>query len=186
MSLQTGLFKTKIDNPVLGLDLSLTGTGIVLIGGDGKPSHGRTVGYALQKGATQQQRIERLIDVAKSISAIIEELFPHIGTGPSFRDLVIAIEGFAFGARFGGEFLGELQGVVKVQLYSQYGKVPVVYPPTKVRKTVFGYGGSDKKRIKVIVDKLEEQGVFGDFKFEDHNQRDAWAVAEYARLELAK
>lgn len=176
MTLQTEMFQVKLDKVVMGLDLSLTGTGIVTLGKDGKPVDARTVGYGLKKRATQRERIERLIDNVQSIATVVDELRPD----------VVAIEGFAFGAKFGGEFLGELQGVVKVNLYSRFEIVPVVYPPKTVRKVVFGYGGSDKKRIKQIVDLLERDGMFGDFRFEDHNQRDAWAVAEYAKRELAK
>jgi Holliday junction resolvasome RuvABC endonuclease subunit len=176
VSLQTGLFKTEFDKVVMGLDLSLTATGVVTIDKDGMPCDQRVMGYGLKKGSTQKQKIERLIDVPLAISAVVEEMKPD----------VIAIENFAFGARFGGEFLGELHGVVKTHLYSKFGIVPYVYPPTTVRKSVFGYGGSDKKRIKAIVDKLEEDGVFGVFRFGDHNTRDAWAVAEHARRELSK
>jgi len=59
--------------------------------------------------------------------------------------------------------------------------VPCIYPPSKVRKAVFGYGGTDKDRIVKIVRALEEDGAINGKTLDDHNQCDAWAVAQHIR-----
>ena len=172
MSDQTQLFHYTCPYRIMGLDLSLTGTGVVVLdAGEGKIVRAQTIGYSLDKDATEQQRLDRLVNLAAGIKTLIEETHPH----------VIVIEGHAYGARFGGAALAELHGVVKVQIYYLTKQAPMVVAPKKARKVVLDDGAADKKKIGKIVRTLERHGVMEVEALGDHNQRDAWVLAEYAR-----
>jgi Holliday junction resolvasome RuvABC endonuclease subunit len=172
MNEQVSMFRYSCPYRVMGLDLSLTGTGaVVLDAGEGEIVRAQTIGYDLEKKATEQQKLDRLVNLAAGIKTLIEETHPYI----------IVIEGHAFGAKFGVARLAELHGVVKVQIYYLTGKAPMVVAPATARKMVLDYGASDKKRIEKIVKKLEEQGLIKIGALGDHNQRDAWVLAQCGR-----
>jgi len=172
MSEQVGLFRYDYPYRVMGLDLSLRGTGIVVLEkGAGEIVRAQTLGYDLESKATEKQRLDRLVNLAAGIKTIIEETHPY----------TIVVEGHAFGAKFGGAALAELHGVVKVQVYFLTGQAPMVVPCKKARKIVLDDGAADKKKIEKIIRKLELEGVMRIEALGDHNQRDAWVLAEYVR-----
>lgn len=172
MSEQTQLFHYTYPYRVMGLDLSLSGTGIVVRDkGEGEIIRAQTIGYSLDEDATEQQRLDRLVNLAVGIKTFIEEIHPHI----------IVIEGHAYGAKFGGAALAELHGVVKVQIYFLTKQAPMIVAVKKARKVVLDDGAADKKQIKKFIRTLEQHGVMGVDALGDHNQRDAWVLTEYVR-----
>jgi len=178
MSVQEDMFPVVSGVTVLGLDLSLSASGVVVLGpGEGPVLTSTTIGYSLEKKCTEQERLDRLVNLVLGINAVIEE----------HRPSVIGIEGYAFSAKFGGERLAELHGVLKVHIYQKWHKTPVIVPTKKARKVVLGYGGGDKKRIQSCVGTMMEAGVIpGGERLRDHNQIDAWVVAEFVRRRHGK
>ena len=65
--MQREMFETKCDLVVLGLDLSLNGTGGAVIEPDGSTGVAFTAGRKLKESASPKERIHRLIDIWRSI-----------------------------------------------------------------------------------------------------------------------
>jgi len=181
VGLQKEMFERPCDKVVLGLDLSLTGTGGAIIEPNGVVAVAFTAGYKLEKDATVKQRINRLIDIWM---AIWRQAFTRR------RDLrfpiprMVGIEGYAYAAQGRGKDVAELHGLVKVMLVSQAHMDPDdihIVAPAAVKKEVFGHGSLDKKEIKTVVDTLRRDGVIQGAMLENHNERDAWAIAQYVR-----
>lgn len=180
MSLQREMFERPTPQVVtLGLDLSLTATGAVVLGEDGIIEVSFTVGYPLDKNASAKKRICRLIDIWQTIwtQAFLARKDTNLPT-PS----LVGIEGYAYKAMGRGKEVAELHGLVKVMLYSQTNLVPRIANPSSVKKDIFGHGSLDKKEIRKIVDTLRRDGSIKGVDLKDHNQRDAWAIAHYVRM----
>lgn len=107
---------------VVGLDLSLTATGIAT------PEGQRTIG-------TKARGCERLIELRDTIRKACE-----------LADLV-AVEGYSFGSRNShAHALGELGGVVRVALH--VASVPFVeVPPSSLKKFATGKGNAGKEEV---------------------------------------
>ena len=154
---------------VLGLDLSLTGLGMVMLNPDGSVEFEEVVGMRLERGARMKDRVERLIYLAGRVVEVVHDYDPE----------VVVIEDYAYGA-FGATFdLGELGGVVKTSLWTRCQIEPVVVPSSSARKVVLGHGRPKKKEI---IPMLRERG----FSFKDHNIADAYVVAEWFRATQLK
>lgn len=153
---------------ILGLDLSLTAAGAVVLRGDGEVERADTIGYGLTRGASVNEQAKRWLTIANAILGICTE----------FKVSAAVVENYAFGSKFGREKMGEIGGVVISQLaLHSLGLLPIEkMAPTHARKVVFGEGSADKKGI--------EKYLKGMTKLTDHNQRDAWVVAEALRRKL--
>jgi Holliday junction resolvasome RuvABC endonuclease subunit len=150
---------------VLGLDLSLTGLGMVVLDPEGGVEFRETVGVSLKRGAKVKDKIERLTYLAGRVVEVVKSHEPD----------AVVIEDYAYGARFGATFdLGELGGVVKTSLWTRCRTEPVLVPSSSARKVVLGKGRPKKSEILGM---LRERGIL----FEDHNQADAYVVAEWFR-----
>lgn len=136
---------------------------------DGKLICNQTFGYGLEEEAGARDQIERIVWVADRI----------IGLVRSFKVCDVAIEGYAYGAKYGGEKIAELVGVVKTQLFLSCQIVPVAVPPTTARSKVFGKGCGkiDKKFVRPL---LKQRGVV----ISDPDQADAYVVARYLRWRM--
>lgn len=87
----------------------------------------------------------------------------------------IAMEGYAHGAKFGREKLGELGGVVKLAVYEVLECDPEVFAPTVIKKFVTGKGTATKPQmIKAVNERWNQQ-------FTDNNIVDAYAIAQYLK-----
>jgi len=95
---------------VLGLDLSLTGTGMVAVPGDWGGDWGRIerrkVGYSVSKQATEAERVGRLTHIADEVIRFVDLTSPTIA--------VLEQYAMRMGAQGVGHacHLGELGGVV--------------------------------------------------------------------------
>ncbi|MEV6310025.1 hypothetical protein AB0M10_15670 [Streptomyces sp. NPDC051840] len=87
----------------------------------------------------------------------------------------IAFEGYAYGARYRREELGELGGIMRLALVQvwQPGLLSTV-APTSVKKYVTGSGRADKDKILLAVYKR-----WG-FEAPDHDTADAYTLARIA------
>lgn len=144
----------------MGLDLSCTATGIVVIDDLGKVVDSVTVGAKLKRTSSVKQKIERLTMITAKLMGMIKE---HGVTS-------VGIEGYAYGARGAQNDLGELHGVVKTQIYLGFRIVPDIIAVSRARKLVFGKGNLKKDKV---LDELTKRG----YKVSDQDQGDALVIA---------
>lgn len=90
--------------------------------------------------------------------------------------VVMAMEGYAHGAKFNREKLGELGGIVKLAFYDVFKQDPIIVPPTVLKKFVTGKGNASKdEMIKGVTEKWST-----DIKG-NHNIADAYGLARYVK-----
>ena len=114
---------------VVGLDLSLTATGVA------DKQGARVIRTGQMRGA------ERL----KYIGAQVD----RICAGKDYLEIkadIVVIEGYAHDAKFGGPQQGELGGVVKVCLY-QRGIPYISIPPKRLKKFATNNGNAGKDQM---------------------------------------
>ena len=114
---------------VVGLDLSLTATGVA------DKQGARVIRTGQMRGA------ERL----KYIGAQVD----RICTGKDYLEIkadIVVIEGYAHAAEYAGPQIGELGGVIKVCLY-QRGIPFISVPPTTMKKFATGKGNASKDMV---------------------------------------
>jgi len=166
----------KVEFSAVGLDLSQTASGIVVLSPEGDVSDKRVVGYGLSKDADERAHVERYLYIVGAIVDIIKAI-----EGP----VRVGIEGYAFGTvrskKTGRRFqsasqtgLAELRGAVKTQLWLACDLVADTVAPSEARRSVFGKGNTQKASVKPL---LESRGLI----FGDDNEADAYVVAECLR-----
>ncbi len=175
----------------LGLDLSLTGTGLVSLENDGQVVHEKVVGQSLKRDALVREKIERIVYLAGYVLRVVKfnsfEVHEFVAGKESVWKIYprVGIENYAFGVAFsrkkkpgggGNTFdLGELGGVVKTQLWLSFKIEPYMIASTSARKHVFGDGRLKKKDV---IPRLKAMGI----NFKNHNIADAYVVAEALRM----
>jgi len=185
---------------VLGLDLSLKGTGICVLEGDpaSEPKM-RTERFPQPEAKTVEERVKRLENIAEHIVQLMN------GEQPDY----VIIEAAAKNQVWQAAAIGEIHGVVKLQIYLATRRVPLVKEVTEMRKVVVGkierkmvpvagktgkikkqvsYGQVDGKRgkkkratVKDIVEmRLAELGL----KFPTQDEMDAYVAAKYCWVKV--
>lgn len=119
----------------LGLDFSLTSTGIAVWDSEAKTVlHHERVGESLSEDATEIVQIARMIGIAKRVLSVVTKHEPQ----------TVTIEGPAYGMIGGGAKMFQMGGlhyVVAVQLRLCFRLVvPMVVPAPTARKVVLGRG----------------------------------------------
>lgn len=179
---------------VLGLDLSLRGTGICVLEGDpGEEPRHRTELVPMKEAKTVEEKVLRLVAITERIVVLVN------GENPDY----IIIEAPTKGQVWQQAAIGEIHGVVKVQIYLASNKIPWVKEATEIRKGVFGkiervfvtyeVKGKKKRRVSygeipgangkkkratvkdVIEAKLKERGL----SFPTQDEMDAYVTARY-------
>lgn len=142
----------------IGIDPSLTGTGICIIDRNCK----------LLSSSLIATKAKDTIEVRYSV--IIE----NIKTIDNLHSSIIAIEGIGFGCRGQGMFqLAGLHYVIRYFLWKRKIKFMIV-PPTTLKKFVTGKGNSKKELMLKTV--YKKWGM----DFDDNNVCDAYGLARYA------
>lgn len=180
---------------VLGLDLSLKGTGICVLEGDpaSKPSM-RTERFAQPEAKTVVEKVRRLEAIAEHIVQLMD------GERPDH----VIIEAPAKNQVWQAAAIGEVHGVVKLQIYLATRKIPWVKEATEMRKVVVGkierkmvpvagkngkikkqvsYGQIDgargKKKRATVKDIIEMRlGELG-LRFPTQDEMDAYVAAKF-------
>ena len=112
----------------VGLDLSLTSTG--LVAGDLRVAHG-----------SKFKGIERLVDLRTKILA------PMAQFAADGQDFVVMVEGYSFGSKNShAHALGELGGVIRMAMLEN-GFPFVEVPPSNVKKFATGKGNASKGEV---------------------------------------
>ncbi len=143
-------------NIIIGLDLSLTHTGVGIVF-NGKRGYFSLIPkklFGVRRLAWIEQRLESFV-VSTSICCAV-------------------IEGYSFGSVGRGIFnIGELGGIVQLLLY-KHNIYTVVIPPAVVKKFCCGKGNASKEVIVAAYNRL--RGT--DFTLKDNNEVDALLLVE--------
>ena len=134
----------------MGIDPSVTATGIEVLDERAERLYGTVVGYQLEETATEREKTERLIWVTSKVIGVAKDLeVTHVG-----------LEGYSFGEVFGGERMGEIGGQLKVQLFLACHLVALPVPPKTARAKVFGkgLGGASKRQVRAML-KMKEMSA---------------------------
>lgn len=180
---------------VFGLDLSLLGTAICIY--DVNTGTYSTQMVRGDKASTEEAKIKRLHNVSSKLLEIIEK--------ESFGDEIsVIIEAPAKNQQWQAANVGEMHGVVKIDLFRKLNIIPWVEQATKLRKevvgkierkteTVTGKNGKEKKAVSygkilgkngklkkatikdIVQARLKEQG----FEFETQDEMDAFVCARW-------
>lgn len=131
---------------VVGLDLSLSSTGIALPDG-----HIITHGYSLPKDATVAERVARITHLRERVlTAVMHgpwQPHPDGGGRQQLTDLVV-VEGFSFGSPQGATEAGGLGWTLRIALTE--ARVPfAVVPPSTLKKFATGKGNAGKDDMKL-------------------------------------
>jgi len=144
----------------VGLDLSLTASGVCVmtmpVSPAGWPFETFTIDGSKDRGPA------RLVKIRDRVMAAAD------GAQGA------AIEGYAMGAKFGREALGELGGVIRAALW-EAGIPYIIVAPNKLKLFATGHGGGDKGNVMVSV--FKKYGLDG----LDNNQADAVVLANMAQ-----
>ena len=147
----------------VGLDLSYTGTGVVILGDEEvKP-------YEFKAGKAHLPSHERIVDLWKQLKRVLPS--------PEDNDVNILIEGAAYGAEFGAFMLGELNGGIKTLLFINGFKYEVA-APTTVKKYATGSGNAQKTFVAGSVAQK------WNFVHASNNVTDAYVMAKIAEKGL--
>lgn len=142
----------------LGLDISLTATGFCLIDDD----------YSIIESCTlkfEQTDIERLYLLDKKFQTLIQN-----------RNILLAcIEGYAYQDTGRIAEIGELNGILKLDLFKE-GIKYITVAPLQLKKYICGTGKDIKKEL-IILDIFKNFGV----EIRDNNIADAYGLSRIAR-----
>lgn len=146
-----------------GIDLSLTGTAIVILDDEFK-----VFSKELIPTKSSLELVDRLKFISNRISEIVNIFIDS--------ELYVNIEGYAFGVKNSRMFdLAELGGIVKyISLQNKpHIKKILITPPTSLKKFITSSGNSKKEiMMKEIYKKY-------DFDTNDNNIADAFALAVF-------
>ena len=152
---------------VIGIDQSLTGTGIVVLDSKKSMIFKKLI---VTKPKDFDQEIERLIHIREEIKKI----------NKSFNIKLSVLEGFGFGAR--GDAIFQLAGLgYLIREYFYTENIPLkIVPPTTLKKFITGRGNCGKDLILLNV--YKKWGV----EFTDDNLADAYGLAMYGLENFSK
>ena len=153
-------------NYFVGLDLSYTGTGVVILS-----SEGATSAYEFSAGKAGWNVEDRALDLWKQIKRVLP--------GAKENKVSIVIEGAAYGAEFNAFMLGELNGGIKVLLHTSGYSYELV-APTLLKKYATGSGSAQKTFVAAHIAKK------WDFMHKSNNVTDAYVLAKIAEMGVDK
>jgi len=148
---------------ILGLDLSLTHTGVVVLDLDGD----NPVMVDVIKPKTNKEI--RLVEIRDKVNDFVTRCNPTL----------IVLEGYSFASQGRAVYdIGEMGGVVRVHLYESKRRYMVV-PPHSLKKFVTQKGNSPKQiMIREVYRRWKRE-------FDDDNICDAYGLAKVGQAVLA-
>lgn len=164
---------------VLGIDLSLTGTGLALIGdlASVEYKYGKlplATCHVYYDGANTL--VLRLLPEHSNDyyrwNLVREYLIDLIRPVMTNTLPAVVIEGYAYGSPFNREALAELGGIVRWTMRQQYGITPTVVAPTTLKRFLLGSGKGEKELM------LKECFKRYHADFNDNNMCDAYVLAK--------
>jgi Holliday junction resolvasome RuvABC endonuclease subunit len=153
----------------LGIDQSYSGLAMVAYDSADERRYSYLHAFSADRYVTQSDRLDA---VQVQVGLNVEDIKTMFG-----RVDVVAMEGYAAGAKFGRELAGELGGAVKLALLDVLDKpasYPLIIAPTKLKKYVTGKGTAAKAEMLLAV--YKKWGV----TYTDDNLADAYGLARAA------
>ena len=145
----------------LGIDLSLTGTGLAVV--EGNKLHFSECYKPVNKSSP-----ERLIEIQRKVSETM------LGYDPE----IICLEGYSFGSKGRAVFqTGELGGVIRVLLHKS-GINWLEIPPSQVKKFAAGVGNCGKDIV------LQQVYKRWGMEFKTSDEADAFVLAKIGTILL--
>jgi crossover junction endodeoxyribonuclease RuvC len=146
---------------VIGLDLSLTGTGVVVVSNFDNPT---ILDQILIESTPKEENTPRLIGISTKVMKVIIKHKPNL----------VVMEGPAFGVQKSSSIftLGELAGLVKANMHTM-SQPFIIVTPSALKKWITGKGNAKKDLMLLKVYKR-----FG-VEFSDDNLCDAYSLARY-------
>lgn len=141
---------------VLGIDPSLTATGLAIV------ADGELAWHHVIKTSSDESEGGRLARIAAMLNETLHTYYDMLDE--------VAIEGYAMGAKFNRESMGQVGGVIKMKLF-EHGYEPAIWPPHAWRKVVLGNAKLAKDMVRI-----ETYKRFG-VDIADHNALEAYCVA---------
>lgn len=149
-----------VKNAVMGIDASLTHTGISVVCVDDCTHIERTC-------APKTKGVERLIDIEHWMNEFMLEIASSMCLGIKS----VVMEGYAYTPRFGQAFsLGELGGILKRYFYRREIPLYTVQPQT-LKKWITGFGKGDKNMM--LLKAFRKYNI----EFADDHTCDAYGLA---------
>jgi Holliday junction resolvasome RuvABC endonuclease subunit len=149
------------DDVLLGIDPSLTSTGLCLIDWKGKLVESRTL-------TSKKTGPARLVELRDGFDAYLRKNLPT----------ACALEGYSFGSKHAREAVAEWGGLLRVALYEW--KLPtLVVPPMTLKKFVLPSAGSLQKN-RIALESYKQWRV----TFDTDDECDAHALAQLALLRI--
>lgn len=159
--------KKEMVFPIIGLDISLQDTGLVML------LSGKTPESILSCSITSDPKTPEFRRVCGIVDRVISEI---ISSGFNYATTKVAfIEGHAFGRNTGkAKTRAELAGIIKYRLVGA-GISTFIVPPNSLKMVTAGNGHATKKdMINAVKDRF---GVI----YTNDNLADAHALAEYGK-----
>lgn len=145
----------------LGIDLSLTGTGLVAV-------EGNELHFSERFEPKAKSGPERLEEIHNKVSGMIAVTVPKL----------ICLEGYSFGSKGRGVFqTGELGGVIRVLLHKR-GIPWIEIPPSQVKKFAAGMGNCGKDIV------LQQVYKRWGMEFKTSDEADAFVLAKIGTILL--
>jgi crossover junction endodeoxyribonuclease RuvC len=142
---------------ILGIDPSLTSTGLCVIDHHGALIESTTLG-------SKKTGPARLVDLRDALDAYFKRTMPT----------VCALEGYSFGSKHAREAVAEWGGLIRVLLYEW--KIPtLIVPPMTLKKFVLPSAGSLQKN-RIALESYKRWGL----SFQTDDECDAHALAQFA------
>ncbi len=144
---------------IVGIDASLTGTGIAYLQDRREP--------VTEVIRSRKSGVERLIEIRDQVRS-------HL----PFADLVV-IEGYSFASANQAHQMGELGGVLRVMLAEAYVQW-IEVPPSQVKKFATGRGNAKKEEMAVAIFKRWGR------EFATNDEADAFVLAKIGEAFLGE
>lgn len=142
----------------IGIDQSYSGFGLVVIDSEG---HEYITLWKFKNLGSEAGRLQEIYTTL--LTFFLEKR-------STYKNCLMAMEGYAHGSRFNREKLGELGGIVKLSWYDVFGADPEVYPPTVLKKYMTGKGTATKDQMLAAA-KIKNSTIT------NHNVADAYGLA---------
>jgi crossover junction endodeoxyribonuclease RuvC len=156
---------------IMGIDLSLRATGIVIRDTDDLPDPLNLFLQWLIKSSptTDQKMIDRLCEIRNKVVDVIEVKKPD----------KIVIEGLSYGSKNTSSLCDLAKLNFAIEVYCKHMGIPYeMVPPTTLKKFVTGKGNCKKDLMLMKV--FKRWGV----EFEDDNLCDAFALCKYGEAKI--
>lgn len=152
---------------VIGLDPSLTGTGLIVLRADGE-----LAAQALISTPAQDGNLNRYYRI---VTQVMDQIAEH-------HPAKLCIEGLAMGAKGAAVLdLAGLHWVLRWELATQHPRLKVItVPPSSLKKWTTGKGTANKVAMALAV--FKRWGL----ELGNDNLVDAYALAQYGRDEAVK